>query len=165
MKLPLEKRPTFGHPGVTADFESSFCRPAGKIMIESSARSPPATSSVLVLCVRLPRIPSEPPMTMRMKAAHAYQMGIVMAADVPPELAVAWYGYIDACPESLIAIMVEDTVIVHQGSARLMNAITPPARPMMFGFKFWFLLGSYVSRRQDIYSFVTLVFGSEICVL
>jgi len=151
MKLPFdENKATTGHPDTRVDFESSLCRPTAKITMESSARSPPATSINLVLCTRLPTIPSNPPITTRTRAAHPYQMSIVTCRDTPSAAAVAWYGYIDTPPEKLNPL-VPDTVIVHQGNAKLMNAIMPPTMPMMFGFKYFLPLRRCISRQGHIY--------------
>ena len=134
MKLqePLENKPTSGKPDTGGAFESSLCKPAAKIMMESNA-SIPATIRIIFPVfptITLPTIPAMPAMTMRVKAAQPYQSSIVTVCDAPIAEDDVWYGYTETSALILIPMASADIVIVHQGNAKLMNAIMPATIPM-----------------------------------
>jgi len=102
------------------------------MMMESNARIPATVRIIFPFfpTIRLPTIPAIPVMTIKAKAAQPNQSSIVTIADAPIADAVAWYGYIETPALMLIRARSAVIVKVHQGNAKLMNAMIPATMPM-----------------------------------
>jgi hypothetical protein len=136
VQVPLENKPISGNGrgeppgvglGIVKPFESSLCKPAANIIIESKARTPPIANILFPLAgITLPSIPKMPPNMIRTRAAEPYHASIGISTESPIKEAVALYRYAETSTD----IPIADKVSVHHGSARLMKASIPPTIPI-----------------------------------
>lgn len=129
---PLENKPTSGKPVAGGAFESSPCRPAAKIMIESKARIPVAMRIIFPVfpTIKLPTIPAAPAITIRLRAAQPNQRSMVVVMDIPIADACAWCRYTESSALTAVSMASTDAFIVHHGNARVMKAMMHAIMPM-----------------------------------